>query len=103
MNTQLDSTDSVELEIAREELRKEIAKADALEWLMGTDQFKLVILDGFIKGVVNGEAKQLISPNEIVSAIALDKIKAAKYLEAFMQYVTDCGMAAKMDLAKGID
>jgi len=103
MNTQLDSTDSVELEIIREKLRTEAAMADALEWLKGTPQFQLVIMDAFIKGVVENEAKDLISQNEIVRAFALGKIQASKYLEAFMQYVTDCGMAAKMDLAKGVE
>ena len=67
------------------------------------EQFKLVIANGFLTNVVNNEVSGLISQNEIIRASALDKIKAAQYLKAYLDYVTDCGLAAKMELLEGVE
>jgi hypothetical protein len=103
MTTQTYSTDSVELEIARESLRKEVTLMEAVMQLRENEQFKLVIAEGFLTNVVNNEVSGLISQNEIIRASALDKIKAAQYLKAYLDYVTDCGLAAKMELLEGVE
>ena len=101
MTNQNNSTDSVELELARESLRKDVELAEDLADLMQNDKFINVFVENFCKTVVAEETKRLISQNEIVREAALDKIKAAKYLEAYMDYVKDCGTAAKADLLEG--
>jgi hypothetical protein len=103
MTTQAYSTDSVELEIVRESLRKEVVLMEAVMQLRENEQFKLVIADGFMTNVVNNEVSGLISQNEIIRASALDKVKAAQYLKAYLDYVTDCGLASKMELLKGVE
>lgn len=103
MTNRMSSTDTVELEIAREELRNEVKKAEMLEALQGDERFIKVIMEGFIEDVVKYESDNLISPNELVREAALNKIKSAKYLKAYMQYVQDCGNAARIELAGGYD
>lgn len=95
------STDSIELELAKESLRKDVQLAEDLEGLMQDQRFQNVFIENFCKTVVESEAKQLISGNEIIRDAALEKIKAAKYLEAYMDYVKDCGDASKADLLNG--
>jgi len=101
MTNQTNSADSNDLELAKEALRKDVSLAEDLEGLQNDERFQRVFLENFCKTVVEEEAKQLISANEMVREAALEKIKAAKYLEAYMSYIKDVGNAAKEDLLKG--
>jgi hypothetical protein len=101
MTNQEKSTDSVELDNALKGLRYEVALADDLKGLLGDQRFINVFLEDFCKKTVAHEVGQLISANEILREGALEKIKAAKFFEAYMDYVLSCGSAAKSDVAKG--
>lgn len=101
MTNQINSADSIDLELAKEALRKDVSLAEDLEGLQNDERFQRVFLENFCKAVVEEETKQLISANELVRAAALEKIKAAKYFEAYMNYIKDVGNAAKEDLLKG--
>jgi hypothetical protein len=97
----IQTTDSVELEQARESLRKDVALAEDLAGLKNDERFIRLIMTNFCKEIVEEQTNQLISANEIIRDGALEKIKAAKFLEAYMDYVTDCGNAAKAELLEG--
>ena len=99
MTNQTNSTDTVEQE--REQLRKEISLAEDLKSLQEDERFKRVFSEELLDRVVKYETSQLISGNEIIREVALEKIKAAKYLEAFMDYVLSVGASAKADLLGG--
>ena len=99
MTNQTNSTDTVEQE--REQLRKEISLAEDLKSLQEDERFKRVFSEELLDRVVKHETGQLISGNEIIREVALEKIKAAKYLEAFMDYVLSVGVSAKADLLGG--
>lgn len=99
MTNQRNSTDTVEQE--REQLRKEISLAEDLKSLQEDERFKRVFSEELLDRVVKYETSQLISGNEIIREVALEKIKAAKYLEAFMDYVLTVGEGAKADLVNG--
>lgn len=101
MTNQTNSADSVDLELAKEELRRDISLMEDLESLRTDERFQRVFIEDFCDRVVKAETAQLISQNEYVREAALEKIKAAKYLEAYMSYVVDCGNAAKTDLLEG--
>ena len=102
MINQMNSTDSMELELVKESLRKDVSLAEDLEGLLKDERFQRVFVRNFCTDVVIEETKKLISPNEVIRESSLEKIKAAKYLEAYIDYVADCGIAAKADLAEGI-
>lgn len=101
MTNQINSTDSMELELAKESLRKDVALGEDLEGLLKDERFQRVFVKNFCTDVVIEETKQLISQNEIIRDSALEKIKAAKYLEAYIDYILSCGTAAKADLTEG--
>lgn len=95
------TTDSVELEEAREILRKEVQLGEDLEYLQKDERFQRVFTENFCKNVVEQETYQLVSQNELVREAALEKIKAARYFEAYIDYVRDVGNAAKAELLDG--
>lgn len=101
MTNQSNSTDSIELEQAREELRKEIALAEDMEGLLKDERFKRVFLERFMKEIVQEESMGLISTNEIIREVALDKIKSAKYVQAYIDYTIGRGESAKAEMLEG--
>ena len=100
MTNQDNSTDSMELEDAREALRGDIQLGEDLEGLMQDDRFKRVFLENFCKRVIADEVGNLLTSNELVHDQALLKIKAAKALELYMEQIAYNSDAAKDDLAQ---
>lgn len=101
MTNQENSADSIDLELAKEALRSEVKLAEDLESLLNDDKFQKVFMKDFCENVLKNEAAQLISQNEIVRTSALEKIKAVKYFEAYINYIKDVGNAARMELLEG--
>jgi hypothetical protein len=91
------------VEDVRDELNAQVRLGEYVEELAKDDRFKELIIEGFIENVPKFEAINLISGNEIIRDQSLDKIKAAKYLEAYLDYVVDTAGAAKYQLSMGAE
>ena len=100
MTNQSNSTDSMELEEAREAIRKDIQLSEDLEGLLQDERFQRVFLENFCKKVIQDEVWNLLTSNEMVHDQALLKIKSAKALELYMESVQYNGDAARADLAQ---
>lgn len=63
-------------------IRENIEKQEALARLKSNKDFQLIINDCFIKAILEDHSTDIISGNEILQNIAIDKVKAVNYLKA---------------------